>query len=249
MQPTNKEAQIILAVQAHQNEPNLTVKSAAKIYSVPRTTLRRRLNGTPSRPDTMPNLRNLTAFKEEKLVDGVEEMANRLLDDRNASPVGKRWAPNFVKRQPRLRTRFFRKCDYKRAQCEDPDAIHAWFRRVANTTAKYGIVGSDIYNFDETGFMMGQITNAMVVTSAERRSNTKMAQPGNREWATVIEAINSQGYSVPPYIIVAGQHHLSTRYTESGLPRDWRGLDGVQHFDRHTKPRSKGPLLRPKSGW
>ncbi|TKW57221.1 hypothetical protein CTA1_2249 [Colletotrichum tanaceti] len=140
--------------QAIQNKPNLAVKSAAKIYLVPRTTLRRRLNGTPSQPNTMPNSRKLTALEEEKLVkyildldsqsfppqlSGVEEMANRLLDDRNASP---------------LQTRFFRKYDCKRAQCEEPDAINAWFRLVVNTIAKYGIVGLDIYNFDETGFML-----------------------------------------------------------------------------------------------
>jgi hypothetical protein len=45
---------------------------------------------------------------------------------------------------------------------------------VANTVAKYGVVDSDIYNFDETGFQMGVIANGMVVTGAERRSNPKM---------------------------------------------------------------------------
>jgi hypothetical protein len=44
----------------------------------------------------------------------VEEMANSLLADRNASPVGKRWAHNFVKRQPELKTRLFRKYDYQK---------------------------------------------------------------------------------------------------------------------------------------
>ena len=51
---------------------------------------------------------------------GVEEMANRLLADRDMSPVGKRWARNFVKRHEELDTRFFRKYDYHRAKCEDP---------------------------------------------------------------------------------------------------------------------------------
>ncbi|KAK1837529.1 transposase [Colletotrichum chrysophilum] len=226
------------------------------------------MKGKLSRRDTIPNSRKLTELEEEKLVEyildldsrsfpprisGVEDMANRLLADCDAPPVGKRWASNFVKRQPQLRTRFFRKYDCKGAQCEDLDAINAWFRLVANIIAKYGIVDSDIYNFDKTGFMMGQIASGMVVTSAERRSNTKMMQPGNREWVTVIQAISSLGYSVPPYIIVAGQYHLSTWYMESGLPRDWviatsengwttneRGLDWLQHFDRHTKPRASG---------
>lgn len=52
--------------------------------------------------------------------------------------------------------------------------------------AKYGIAEADVYNFDETGFMMGVISLAMVVTSAERRGRLKMAQQGNREWVIVI---------------------------------------------------------------
>ncbi|KAK1842428.1 transposase [Colletotrichum chrysophilum] len=46
---------------------------------------------------------------------------------------------------------------------------------------------------------MGQIASGMVVISAERRLNTKMMQPGDREWVIVIQAISSSGYSVPPY--------------------------------------------------
>ena len=42
----------------------------------------------------------------------VEDMANRLLRERDAPPVGKRWAYNFIKRQLELRTRFTRKYDY-----------------------------------------------------------------------------------------------------------------------------------------
>ncbi|KAG7105980.1 hypothetical protein HYQ46_013340 [Verticillium longisporum] len=68
-------------------------------------------------------------------------MANGLLADRHAPEVGKCWISNFVKLQPQLKTRFFRKYDYKRAQCEDPDIIRGWFALVRNTIAKV-IVGS-----------------------------------------------------------------------------------------------------------
>jgi hypothetical protein len=37
----------------------------------------------------------------------MEEMANQLLADRGAPPVGKRWASNFVKRHKELKSRFF----------------------------------------------------------------------------------------------------------------------------------------------
>ena len=57
--------------------------------------------------------------------------------------------------------------------------------------AKHGILDDDIYNFDETGFMMGVIHIGMVVISSNGRSKAKLAQPGNREWAIVIGAINA----------------------------------------------------------
>ncbi|EDN91396.1 hypothetical protein SS1G_00799 [Sclerotinia sclerotiorum 1980 UF-70] len=50
---------------------------------------------------------------------------------------------------------------------------------VSNMQAKYGIVDSDFYNFDETGFMMGIICLGIVVTSAERNGRSKAIQPGN----------------------------------------------------------------------
>jgi hypothetical protein len=53
----------------------------------------------------------------------MEGMANKLLAGRDAPPVGKRWASNFVKRQPELKTRRFRKYSYKIDKCDDPEVI------------------------------------------------------------------------------------------------------------------------------
>ncbi|KAL9573960.1 hypothetical protein ACKAV7_001904 [Fusarium commune] len=152
---------------------------------------------------------------------GVEEMANRLLADRNASPVGKRWASNFVRQHKELKTRFFRKYDYQRAKCEDPTAIRNWFRLIENTIAKYGIRLDEIYNFNKTGFLMGMIASRMVVMGTDRRGRPKSVQPGNREWITVIQAINAEGQAIPPFIIGAGQYHLANWYRESNLPGNW----------------------------
>ena len=99
--------------------------------------------------------------------------------------------------------------------------IRGWFSLVKNTITKYGIVDSDIFDFDETGFMMGIISTGIVVTSTERLSNTKLVQPSNLEWITVIQGVNAKGWTVPPYIIVSGKYHLSTWYQNSTLPHDW----------------------------
>ncbi|KAJ3455278.1 hypothetical protein MRS44_013878 [Fusarium solani] len=268
MSQTNYEARILLALHAYQNNPNLGLKRAAKTYKVGYGTLWRRHNGIQSQRDTTPKSRKLSDLEEQIIVQfildldsrgfpprlrGVEEMANRLLADRNAPPVGKRWASNFVKRHDELKTRFFRRYDYQRAKCEDPIEIRKWFKLVENTIAKYGIDLADIYNFDEVGFMMGVIANGMVVTGTERRARPKLVQPGSREWITVIQAINAEGWAIPPFIIGAGQYHLANWYRDSNLPDDWAiatspngwtdnelGLEWLKHFDRYTKTRSVG---------
>ncbi|KAG8356579.1 hypothetical protein FVEN_g12836 [Fusarium venenatum] len=136
-------------------------------------------------------------------------MANSLLADRDAPPVGMRWAHNFIKRQPELKTRLFRRYNYQRAKCEDPTIIRGWFRLIENTIAKYGIQSDNIWNFNKTGFMMGIMQSGMVVTGAERQGRPKSVQPGNREWITVIQAISAEGQSIPPFIISAGQYYLA----------------------------------------
>ena len=148
-------------------------------------------------------------------------MANRLLATRDAPPIGTRRASNFVKRHPELRTRFQWKYDYQRAKCEDPEVIRGWFELVRNTIVKYEIHDADIYNFDETGFRMGVISTAIVVTSSDGRAKAKRIQPGNREWVTVIQGVNSQGWTVPPFIIVAAKNHLASWYQNSGFPPNW----------------------------
>ena len=118
-------------------------------------------------------------------------MANLLLQKRcqnqgNPQTVGKLWVHNFVQRHEALKSRYNRKYDYQRAKCEDPTIIRDWFRLVRNTIAKYGILDEDIYNFDETGFQMGVISTAKVITGAERARPVSV-QPGNRQWGTAID--------------------------------------------------------------
>jgi len=262
------EARVLLALQALQNNPKLSVRKAATIYQINRCTLGRRQKGIQSTRNTTTKSRNLSDLEEQIIVqfildldsrgfpprrDFVEKMANSLLADRDASPVGKLWVHNFIQRQPQLITRRFRRYDYQRAKCEDPTIIRDWFRLVENTIAKYGIQLDDMWNFDETGFMMGMIEPGMVVTSSERQGMPKKVQPGNREWITAIQAINAEGQSIPPFIIGSGQYHLANWYRECDLPGDWvialsengwtnnqLGLDWLRHFNRSTKDRSVG---------
>ena len=74
-----------------------------------------------------------------------------------------------------------------------------------NTRAKYGIPDEDVYNFDETGFQMGVIGTAKVVTGSQRAGKALATQPGNREWVTAVEAINASGWALPPAALLASE--------------------------------------------
>jgi hypothetical protein len=264
-----QEARIILAIEAIRTSKKLSCRKAAKIYTVPESSLRLRMNGHLPLPERRPANLNLSKLEEEVIVQkildldsrgfaprlsGVEDMANYILKSRGGRRVGGRWAQRFIQRQPALKTRFNRVYDFQRALCEDSELISAWFRLVENMRAKYGVLDCDFYNFDETGFMMGVICPAMVVTRADRRGRGKAVQPGNREWATAIACINSEGWSVPPFLVVQGKNHLANWYTDGGLPPDWvikptsngwtnneTGLEWLKHFDKHTTARTRGP--------
>jgi hypothetical protein len=128
----------MLAVQAIKKDPKLSIRRAALIYTVFRTTLQARLDGRNSRRDILHPRQNLTKLEESTIIqriiklnsqtfssrlNAVKDMANRLLRDRDALRVGKNWASNFVKRQPQLKAVFSRKYDYFRALCENPELI------------------------------------------------------------------------------------------------------------------------------
>ena len=120
-------------------------------------------------------------------------MADRLLGERGSSLVSINWPTTFVNRTPGIKTHINRPYDRQRALCKDLEIIGAWFKLVENTKAKYGITDIDSYNFDETGFQMGVLLSQVVVIGSKRRNRPKAIQPGNREWVTVIQAINAMG--------------------------------------------------------
>jgi hypothetical protein len=60
MSQSSNEAKIILALQALQNDPALSLRNAASIYQVDRFALRPRQRGIQSRRDTIQKTRRLS---------------------------------------------------------------------------------------------------------------------------------------------------------------------------------------------
>ena len=88
-------------------------------------------------------------------------MADALLTARGQDPppqpIGKNWVSHFIQSQPELQTKWTRKFSSQRADYEDPVAITAWFKLVAETRQTYGVLDQDVYNFDETGSLWASL--------------------------------------------------------------------------------------------
>jgi hypothetical protein len=125
----------------------------------------------------------------------------------------------FVNSQSELQTKWNRKSHSQRAKREDPVVISAWLKLVEETRQAYRILDEDLYNFDETGFMMGVAATSKVVTSSDTVGRAVVVQPGNRDWVTTIEGINVSGWAIPPFVILSGKLHQGSRYRD--LLADW----------------------------
>ncbi|EED15872.1 conserved hypothetical protein [Talaromyces stipitatus ATCC 10500] len=192
-----QEGQILLAISDLQNGRIFRVAQAARIYSIPRATLRDRLNGTQQRSQVRANSHKLTQCEEESLVKWILDLDKQ------------------------IESKFSRKYNYERAKCEDPKIIQEYFDRVREVILQYGILPEDIYNFDEPGFAMGLCANAKVITGSDRYARPKLLQPGNREWVTAIEAVNSIGWALLSYIIFKAKKYTRLGWFED-FPDDWK---------------------------
>ena len=265
-----KEGRLALATAAIQNNRKLRVYKIAKLFNTPRSTLRDRIAGSLPQAAANAQKRKLSTTEEQSLVQwildldrrgfppqviDVRRMADALLAARGQDPpplpVGKNWVSRFVNSQSELQTKWNRKFHSQRARCEDPVTIAAWFKLVEETRQAHGILDDDVYNFDETGFIMGVAATSKVVTSSDTVGRAVTVQPGNRDWVTTIECINASGWCLPPVVILSGKLHQATWYQH--LPPDWvvavsdngwttdkLGVEWVKHFNRHTTSRTRG---------
>jgi hypothetical protein len=178
-----QEGRLVLAINALKKGQITTIRKASRLYDVPRTTLQYRLQGRAERQSTPANGLRLSKTEEESLKKwiislalrgaaprptAIQIMADILLSKRgDRTPqqnIGVNWVSNFLRRNKDLKSQYLRRYNYKRAKCEDPKVICEFFEAFLKTIIDYGILDNNIYNFDETGFAMGIIATAKVVT-------------------------------------------------------------------------------------
>ena len=79
---------------------------------------------------------------------------------------------------------------------------------VRNVIIKYGIFDSNIYNFNEIGFLMGILNHAKIVIILNHKNKLHTKQFGNHEWVSIIQIICANGYALLLYVIMKRKCHF-----------------------------------------
>jgi hypothetical protein len=212
-----------------------SLRAAAMKWGVPRSTLSDRRRGLNNRHIANQPRQRLTPDQEKFLADWiieqdhqgfpptharVREMALRVLQiNGDSNPLGTRWTESFIRRNPRIRSCIGQKIESKRIKCTQPEHLREFFQRQEKIRSNYSLLPEDIWNMDEHGLQLGVCSNARVLAE-EGKKHPYMQTPENREWATIIEAVNAAGEKVRPAVIFRGVY-LQTTWFPPNLTADF----------------------------
>ena len=148
------------------------LKAAALQHQIPYKTLYNRKNGRKSRTEAFKDPQALPPAAEDVLVQHIcrqadfgfpvtpqalKNLAQQLLrqhTSNNDATLGTNWVAAFTHRHPELKTFYSRIMDAQRVLAGDPKVVEAYFDLLEETVKEYNIVPDNIYNMDETGFLL-----------------------------------------------------------------------------------------------
>lgn len=96
-----------------------------------------------------------------------------------------------------------------RVDSEDYGALFLWFNRLTELINQHQFLPNEIFNWDETGYRIGEGKQRKVITS---RSTSDIASGGQSEPITGIECISIDGWLMLPWFLPKGNSHMEEWY-------------------------------------
>lgn len=265
--PTDSEQRIQLAIEAFRSKAVSSIRKAAELFDVPRSTLQDRLAGRQTAKASRQGLQRLTVEEEDSIVKaalqlhawgwpltlkGLDNLATSLLVKKgDLLPLGRDWHLRFFARHPQLKGLISRPMDQARKDAIDLPTLENWFKLYSNIRQTYSIPDQDVYNMDEKGCMKGIGDRSKVIVPRYCKEAFS-TQPGNCDWVSIVECISAHGFVLPPFVIFQGQRIQSSwvndrvdksiviQVSANGWTDQDIGFTWIQHFDKHTATQAIG---------
>ena len=123
-------------------------------------------------------------------------------------PLGRNWVLHFLAANPNIEKCIQKPKDKKRIDAQKCKQIEKIFQKIKKIHDEKGILPSDCWNFDETGFWIGCGGKQIVLTLGVREKPKKnrksliIASETNCDYLTSIDAISAAGNVISPMLIL-----------------------------------------------
>lgn len=202
----------------------VSVYRAARMYSVPESTLRDRTRGIVSLDGTRGPDTLLSHSEEQQLVDHISYMASigygytksniQFMAAEFARSLGKKlngdkalshnWFYGFLKRWPDLKVVKPQKLNIARAKSASDISINQYFKELEEILLSKGIKNTPerIFNIDETGVSTEHTPPKIVCSKSVNPQAVTSSRSAN---ITIIAAASATGNHVPPFYVFPGK--------------------------------------------
>lgn len=233
----NLEDRIDSALKVYHASEKPVIPVMAREFDILYYTLRGRINGRKSltgRPGTNKALGieqegalihwidTLNTANAPPTADMIQKCALQILHRQDLDlDLGKNWAYRFIKRLPNKYAYIKQKpMEKDRLQAVTPGHLTTWYTRLGSTIQRLQIGSKNIYNFDESGFKIGE-GKARKVETTKAGQSASIGTGGPSESLTSIECIAADGWVMPPWFLVKGEFHMENWYRTTNLPNDY----------------------------
>ena len=202
-------------------ENKMSVRTAVKLFNIPRTTLRDRLSGKVHIDTVTTKLPLFTVLEESKFVDHIKTMASYgygysrqecvdLASDmamqlgKRSKPLSIKWFLGFIKRWPGLRELKPKNLEKTRAKIASEMKISTYFKNLQKCLNEHGLADKPhlIFNLAEkrvkTKYMPPCITGSAADCSPVVESDCLKT-------VTILGCISASGMAIPPFFIFPGK--------------------------------------------
>lgn len=217
----------------------LSVRYAAELYNVPRSTLGDRVSGKVLDGSKSGKPRYLTEAEEEELVQFLFNCASigyprsrrevlaivqQICDHRNKDAVVSHgWWERFCQRHSNLSLRSASLLSNARVKGSTPDIIDAYFDILEDTLVEYNLLDKpgSVFNMDETGMPFNP--KGLKVVAEKGVKNVSSISSDKKTQITVVGCISAAGFAIPP-MVVWDRKTLHPDMTVGEIPGTFYGL-------------------------
>ncbi|KAG7413187.1 hypothetical protein Forpi1262_v017263 [Fusarium oxysporum f. sp. raphani] len=248
-----------------------SMRAAAQAWKVNYKRLRSRINGHHPVRDNGGN-RTLFSKEEEKAILAwcwrrvtqghhiqqrtFRQYANSLLKATHREPHASRfWARRFLRRYREVfHRRKSRTLAANRKAMADRANVEEWFAKWTEFFEGNDINFDNVWNFDETGFIIGYLMNGIMIWTFLDIDSPLLTDAHTTISMAIVESISATGGIIAPFVIMPGVQ-IPSRWVDNDLdeqativttPKGYidniTAQDFFDHFERLTRPQNTSDL-------